>query len=268
MKLPILNISKTETGKKELPQQFKEEVREDLIKKAVMAIEANRRQPYGANERAGKRHSAKLSRRRRNYRGSYGHGISRVPRKILSRNGTRFNWVGAVAPGTVGGRRAHPPKPTKDWSKKINQKERRKAIRSALSATIIKEIVQNRGHILPNQYPFVLENKVEEFNKTKQVFDLLSKFGFDNELSRAKEKKIRAGRGKTRNRPYKKKVGPLLVVSKDCALLQSVSNLAGFEVVKVDNLNAKLLAPGQRMGRLTIFSEAAIDRLEKDNLFM
>ena len=70
--------------------------------------------------------SAKLSKRRRAYRGSYGFGISRTPRKILSKRGRRLGWVGAVAPNTVGGRRTHPPKAEKIWREEINTKERRK----------------------------------------------------------------------------------------------------------------------------------------------
>ncbi|MFC2135964.1 50S ribosomal protein L4, partial [Bacteroidota bacterium] len=107
MKLKILNTNKTETKTTDLPIQFYEPVRKDLIQKVFLAIQANKKQPYGADPEAGKRASAELSRRRRKYRGSYGMGISRVPRKIMSRRGTRMNWVGAFAPGTVGGRRAH-----------------------------------------------------------------------------------------------------------------------------------------------------------------
>ncbi len=118
MKLKIISIKKAEAGERELPAQFKGLVRPDLIKRAVLSLQSNKRQAYGASPEAGKRHSAELSRRRRKYRGSYGHGISRVPRKILSRSGLRFNWAGAVAPGTVGGRRAHPPKTEKIWTKK------------------------------------------------------------------------------------------------------------------------------------------------------
>ncbi len=114
MKIPILNISKEEIGKQEMPVQFEEEIRLDLIKRAVIAIKNNERQAYGADPMAGKRASAKLSRRRHVYKTSYGIGISRVPRKIMSSRGTRMNWVGAFAPGTVGGRKAHPPKAGKD----------------------------------------------------------------------------------------------------------------------------------------------------------
>src|SRR3989338_5928768 len=116
MELPIITPTNTVAGKKQLPQQFSEPLREDLIKRAVEALRANRRQKYGADPRAGKKSSAKLSRRRRDFKGAYGHCISRVPRKTVSRNGAHFNWVGAYAPGTVGGRRAFPPKTVKNWT--------------------------------------------------------------------------------------------------------------------------------------------------------
>src|SRR3989338_877434 len=182
MKLDILDAAKNKIGEIELPSQFEEEYRPDLIQRAVLAIQSHKRQGYAASETAGKRASAKLSRRRRDYRGSYGLGISRVPRKIMSRRGMRMNWVGAFAPGTVGGRRAHPPKTEKIWWKKINEKERSKAIRSAISATILKEVVAERGHKVPDDYPFALDDKFEDMSKTKNVLDVLVKLGLANEL--------------------------------------------------------------------------------------
>src|SRR3989344_7504660 len=145
MKADVVGISGSK-GKGEFPFQFNEPIRPDLVKRAVESIWGNTRQPYGAFPRAGKQAAAKLSRRRRDYKTSYGYGISRVPRKVLSRRGTRFTLVGAYAPGTVGGRQAHPPKAEKIWTRKLNKRERRKAIRSALAATIVKELVEKRGH--------------------------------------------------------------------------------------------------------------------------
>src|SRR3989338_2841221 len=171
MKLAILDSTNNKTGEIELPSQFKEEFRPDLIYRSVLAIQSHKRQTYAASAKAGKRASAKLSRRRREYRGSYGFGISRVPRKIMSRRGSRMNWVGAFAPGTVGGRRAHPPKSEKIWSKKINKKENAKAIRSAISATLLKEVVVSRGHLIPNDYPFVLDDKFEMIGETKNIWE-------------------------------------------------------------------------------------------------
>ena len=69
VKADILNIEGKKTTAVEMPHQFDSEYRPDIIKRAVLAIQNNRRQPYGAKPEAGKRHSAKLSRRRRNYRG-------------------------------------------------------------------------------------------------------------------------------------------------------------------------------------------------------
>jgi len=173
MKVSVLSKS-SEVGKKDLPKQFSESVHPDLIKRAVITIQSHKRQPYGASPEAGKRASAELSRRRRKYRGSYGMGISRVPRKIMSRAGTRFNWVGAFAPGTVGGRRAHPPKAEKIFSVKMNTKENRKAIRSALSATLDKEYV-NKKHIVPDNYPVIIESNSEEIKTTKDALSLKKK---------------------------------------------------------------------------------------------
>lgn len=250
----------------ELPEQFNEPVRPDLIHRAVIAIQANKRQPYGAKPTAGQRYSAELSRRRRKYKGAYGIGISRVPRKTLWRRGTQFGWVGAFAPGTVGGRKAHPPKASKIWTQKINIKERRKAIRSALAAVVDKDIVKQRGHLF-NELPTVIDSKIESLSKTKQVKNMLIKLGLEKELKRASVKKIRAGRGKARGRKYKKKKGPLIVVSKNCPLYKSGVNIPGLDICIINNINAELLAPGTIPGRLTIFSENAMSKLDKLRLF-
>src|SRR3989344_349452 len=267
MKLNIISLTKTSAGKKDLPAQFSEEIRPDLIKRAVEAIQANSRQPYGAKVGAGMRYSSKISRRRRDYKGSYGQGISRVPRKILSHKGTRFNWVAAFAPGTVGGRRSHPPKAEKVLEKKINEKERRKAIRSALAATMIKGFAERRGHIAPQEYPFIIENKLETLTKTSDAVRVLDALGFGEELARSAIPKKRAGKGKRRGRRTSQRKGPLIVVSKPCALMASAANIPGIEIVVIDRINADLLAPGADIGRLTIYTEAAIDRLANEHLF-
>jgi len=268
MKVSIIDTQNRKTGEIELPQQFGEEVRLDLIKRAVVTLQSNDRQPYGAAPRAGKRYSAKLSRRRRAYRGSYGAGISRVPRKILSRRGRRMHWVGALAPGTVGGRRAHPPKAGKIIIKKINIKENRKAIRSCIAATMQKSIVQERGHQIPTGFPFILSSSFEAITKTKDMVKALESVGLEKELARTEERKIRAGKGKARNRKYKSKKGPLIVLSKDSAISKSAKNIPGIDIVTVNQLNAALLAPGAVPGRLTLWTQNAIEVLQKDNLFM
>jgi large subunit ribosomal protein L4e len=261
MKVSVIDQNKNEVGKKDLPKQFEEPVRKDLIYRAVTTINANSRQSYGAYESAGMNVSAKLSRRRRDYKGSYGHGMARSPRKSLSHRGIRFNYVGALAPNTRGGRRAHPPKAERIWSKKLNTKERRKAICSALSATINKDIILSRGHKLPAEFPFIMSNDIENINKTKDVVKMLYALGFREELDRTDDKVLRAGKGKNRGRPYKTKKSVLFVVSKKCALSKSALNISGVDIVTPDHLNAELLAPGTKPGRLTLYTEGAVDKI-------
>ncbi|MBL7100867.1 MAG: 50S ribosomal protein L4 [Nanoarchaeota archaeon] len=266
MKADVLNVKGEKVKTIDLPGQFDEEIRPDIIKRAVLVMQANKRQPYGANPRAGKRASANLSRRRRKYRGSYGHGISRVPRKIMTRRGTSLFWVGAVAPGMVGGRRAHPPKAEKIWLQKINIKERRLAIRSALAATCIKELVEKRGHLFKN-VPIVVESGFENLKKTKEVITALTSLDLKKELERASVKKIRSGKGKSRGRKYKARKGPLIVVSQKCELQKSAKNIPGINISIIGSINAELLAPGSEPGRLTIFTDKAIEKLAKEKLF-
>lgn len=266
MKAELLSLE----GKKEkeitLPEQFTEEYRPDVIKRAVLAMQANKRQPYGAADDAGKRASAKLSRRRRKYRGSYGKGISRVPRKIMTRRGLHFNWVGAFAPGTVGGRKAHPPKAEKEWGQKINNKERKLAIRSAIAATADRGIVEKRTGF--SNAPVIVAGGIESLAKTKDVEALLPKLGMEKQVERIGERKVRAGKGKMRGRRYKQKKSVLFVVSGKCALESAAKNLPGVDVAWVKSLNAELLAPGADAGRLTVWSEKAVELLGKEKLFV
>jgi len=266
----VFSIDGKVSNEIKLPKHFKEEIRPDLIKRAVLSVRSSKIQPTAPKEGAGNDYSTYLSKRRREYRGSYGAGRSRTPRKVISRKGSRFVFKGAKAPQTIGGRVAHPPKIEKILFEDINKKERRKAIRSAISATAIKEIVIKRGHKAEKlaQFPFIVEDKIETLSKTKEVIDFLKKIGLEDELKRISIRKVRAGRGKMRGRKYKTRVGPLFVVSKKCSLLNAAKNLQGADVVLVKNLNAELLAPGTHPGRLTIWSEGAIKELENKKLFM
>lgn len=263
MKSKIIDISGKLVEEINLPSQFSEEIRNDLINRSFLAIQANKRQPYGAFKRAGKDYSAKLSRRRRDYKTGYGRGISRVPRKVLTRRGSQFYYVGAVAPGTVGGRRAHPPKSEKIWKQKINKKENKKAIRSAIAATINKELLQKRGHTFTEQ---LIIKDIEKISKTKELKQVLLNLGLLKEFGRIK-KKIRPGKGKMRGRKYRTSKGPLIITSEKCPLTKAAMNLLGFDIMTVKTLNTELLAPGGVPGRLTIWSDKAIEKLEKEKLF-
>ena len=154
MKVPIYSVKgKQSKSSATLPDAFSEPIRLDLIRRAVRAARANRRQAYGASKGAGFRHSVSWP--------GKGRGMARTPRK--NGGGGR----GAQAPNTVGGRRAHPPKVEKQWDLKINSKERRKAFRSALAATAQESYVNARGHVIPEKttLPYIVDNKIESLSK-------------------------------------------------------------------------------------------------------
>ena len=243
MKLKILNTKNSENGTVTFP--ISEPFRADLIKRSIESLHSRQRQPYGADTRAGLKHSTNVSRRRRKYRGSYGKGISRVPRKVLSSSGSQFYWKGAEAPGTVGGRRAHPAKASKKWARKINKKENRKAINSAMCAALDKEVVQSRGHIIPKNYPFAIDKDFEKISKTKDLRAALETIGFADDLKRADNGAI-----------------SVLIVSSSEELKKAAKNLSGVDVRATNQLNAHDLAPGTHPGRATLFTTSSIEELK------
>src|SRR3989344_1752745 len=262
MKADVLSIQAEKIKSIDLPEHFSEEIRPDLIRQVFLVQQANQRQPYGAAPEAGQRAAAKLSRRRRDFKSAYGKGIARTPRKTLSRRGSQFTWVGAVAPNTVSGRRAHPPKASKIWNLDINKKEKRKAIRSAIASTLNKDLLQQRGFSAFNTLPLIIEDKFESIQKTKDALTLLKKLGLEKEIERVAEKSIKSGKGKSRGNKYKRKKGPLVVVSKNCPLQKAIKNIQGFETCTVNKLNTKALAPGAQPGRLVIWSLPSIEKLK------
>lgn len=250
--LKIFSLEGKAAGKIEFPKIFNTPVRPDVIKRAVLSIQSKRFQPQGRDSMAGKRTSAESM--------GTGRGMARIPR--IKGRGTRA----AFAPGTVGGRQAHPPKSEKNIVKKITKKEKRLALLSAIAATASKELVASRGHNIEDipQIPLVITNELESLDKTKEVEEALIHLGVLSELFRAKEsRKIRAGKGKLRGRKMKQVTGPLIVVAENKGIVAAATNITGVNVVTVSNLNAELLAPGTHPGRLAIWTANAIEKLNQ-----
>eukprot|EP01000_Liburna_glaciale_P003200 NODE_2461_length_529_cov_815.168750_g1916_i0.p1 GENE.NODE_2461_length_529_cov_815.168750_g1916_i0~~NODE_2461_length_529_cov_815.168750_g1916_i0.p1 ORF type:complete len:170 (-),score=82.72 NODE_2461_length_529_cov_815.168750_g1916_i0:20-496(-) len=76
-------------------------------------------------------------------------------------------------------------------------------------------------------------------------------------------KKVRAGRGKWRNRRFKQRKGPMVIFAEDNGIARAFRNIAGVTVAKVDALNVLDLAPGGHMGRFIVWTEGAIAKLDE-----
>ena len=258
-----------ELGKKvSLPESFNSEIRSDLVKLAVASARANRRQAYGSNAHVGKRKPMSGMKHSVEWWGK-GRGVSRIMRRTGQRRG-------AQSPHTLGGRRAHGPKVEKDWSRKLNRNERRLARNSALAATANVDMVSNRGHRFAEEIsslPIVLgdysENgekiDIEAFNLnggTRKVNAIFEALGLGDDLRRAREgRKIRAGKATMRGRVHKTPKSVLLVVANKDGLAKAARNLPGVDVVAAKDLSAEHLAPGGDLGRLTVFTKAAVEAL-------
>ncbi|MFY9194664.1 MAG: 50S ribosomal protein L4 [Methanoculleus sp.] len=247
MKTQVRTLTGEIVHELDLPEIFNEDYRPDLIKRAVLALQSPRFQPHGTDPYAGMRTSAESW-------GS-GRGVAQVPR---IKGGSKV----ARVPQATGGRAAHPPKTAKILVKGINRKEKQRALRSAIAASASPDIVRDRGHIFEGDLPLVLEDRFEEITRTGDVIAALSALGIYADVERAKaSKKVRAGRGTMRGRRYKQRKSILIVTGSEP--LRAARNLAGVDAVTVDQLNTELLAPGTHAGRLTIWTESAIKRLEK-----
>jgi large subunit ribosomal protein L4e len=242
MQATVRDLNGEDAGTVDLPEVFETAYRPDLIKRAVLAAQANRKQAYGADPYAGLRTPAESF-------GS-GRGMAHVPRE---------NGQGARVPQTVGGRKAHPPKAEKDQGKEINDKERKLAIRSAIAATTDAERVAERGHAFDSDLdlPLVVSDDFEELLKTRDVVDCLEALGVHADVERADDgRTIKAGQGKARGRKYREPKSILFVTSGEPS--KAARNLAGADVTTAAEVNAEELAPGTHAGRLTVWTESAV----------
>jgi len=254
MKTQILDKSgKTESV--ELPSNFSSQIREDILSKV---FEAQKLKPeMGTGFYAGMKYSASgiIRHKRHSWKSGYGKGIARTPRKIMSRHGTSFNWVGATVANARGGRQAHPPKTEENQFKKINKKELLIAMNSGFSGTADKKSIEKKYSFSGNSI-FVVKDSLLSM-KSGEFFDLMEKaFGEEAYEKILKHKTQRAGKGKARGRRYKSNAGLLFVVADDEDMQRK-----GIEVVNVSSLRVHDLAPNGVPGRFACYTEKAIKQI-------
>ena len=266
MKGKVFGIDGTSKSDVTLPKVFETEYKPKLIKRAVMAMQTARLQPKGHDPRAGLKTTAL-------YLGMRGkptpqRTINTDKARLPRTKNRKYLLYGRVAriPQSVGGRRAHGPKAIKVIAEKINKKERKLALESAIAATISKELVEKR-FIVEGSLPVIVDDTFEGTDKTQKVIKILEKVGIGKDLANARGKtRRRAGKGKARGRTKKQKKSVLIVSGKNSPLLKASRNLPGVDAVTVNSLNVELLAPGTEAGRLVVWTKSAIEGLENKSV--
>ncbi|ANQ08704.1 50S ribosomal protein L4e [Plasmodium coatneyi] len=256
---PVANVystsSKQVVGEVEIPVVFQTPIRSDLVQEVFKNVSKNRRHPYAVKLEAGYETSAE----------SWGTGraVARIPR--VPGGGTHRAGQGAFGNMCRGGGMFNPTKIWRRWGRKVNLKEKRYAVCSSIAASGVTSLVLARGHRISNikEVPLVVSDDMESISKTKDALKFLITLGLKDEVNRLiKSKKIRAGKGKMRNRKYRMRNGPLIIYNKDSGVKKAFRNIPGVDLCKVTKLNLLKLAPGGSIGRLCIWSESAFKQLD------
>jgi large subunit ribosomal protein L4e len=242
-----------------LPAVFSVGIRPDIVNFVHTNISKNRRQGHAVNFKAGMKHSAE----------SWGTGraVSRIPR--VGGSGTSRNGQGAFGNMCRKGRMFAPIRIWRRWHRRNNLKQKRYAVATALAASAILPLVQARGHRVDAvpEFPLVVSDAAEKIERTKEAVRFLKDVGAWGDVQKVVNTvKVRAGKGKLRNRRYRSRRGPLVVYSgANVPLIKALRNVPGVEVTHVSRLNLLQLAPGGHVGRFVIWTESAFKEL--NNVF-
>lgn len=252
----VFSLTGEKAGETTLPEVMTAPMRPDIVQFVHTNMAKNNRQAYAVSPWAGKQVSAE----------SWGTGraVARIPR--VGGGGTSRSGQGAFGNMCRGGRMFAPTKTWRKWHRRINTTQKRYAVASALAASAVPALVMARGHKVDDvpEIPLVMDSSIESAKKTSAAKDILAAVGALADVEKAAEsKKIRAGKGKARNRRYTLRRGPLIIYKNNDGVEQAFRNLPGVELCCVDRLNLLQLAPGGHMGRFCVWSQAALDALNE-----
>ncbi|GAA5821949.1 hypothetical protein JCM10212_005158 [Sporobolomyces blumeae] len=256
---PVVQVRSLEgesTSTLPLPAVFTAPIRSDVVAQIHKSVAKNRRQPYSVASNAGEQTSAE----------SWGTGraVARIPR--VGGGGTHRSGQAAFGNMCRGGRMFAPTKIWRKWHVKVNQNQRRFAVVSAVAATAVPSLVLARGHKIEgvSEIPLVVSSSVESIQKTKEAVAALQGLQAHADVAKViASKKVRAGKGKARNRKYRQRRGPLVIYGEDKGLVKAFRNIPGVETANVRSLNLLTLAPGGHLGRFVIWTESAFAQLDE-----
>ncbi len=251
----IYTTSGTDDGEVELPIIFSTPYRRELIHKAFTNLASHKFQPQGRHPSAGQDVVADSN------DPPTGHGVSRVAR--ASGGGGGRQGQGAEVASTRGGRQAHPPIVERVIYKKLNKKENKLALCSAIAATASRDIVKSRGHIIKDveSFPIIVSDDIEAISKTSDIIKVLDSLKLSQDTKRLQSRKIRSGQSRLRGRSKKVGKSVLFVTVDSTNLKRATGTLAGVEVRNVRDLSVLDLAPGSDPIRLTVYSKSAIKEI-------
>jgi len=197
----VLDMSGKPGDEIDLPSAFSTPLRPDLVQRAWWILHSHGIQPYGRDPMAGERGTAETG------NPPTGRGVSRIPR-VKGAGSPRSGQAGNVA-STVKGRLPHPPRSEKVIYRKINVKERKLALNTAIAFTADATAVSWRGHKTGKlKFPVVVSDDLEALEKTAAVEAFLADLGLTDELRRVYGGvKRRSGTARMRGRTTRKKVG-------------------------------------------------------------
>lgn len=257
MKTATYTTSGTKEGEIELPLIFSTPFRRELIHKAFTNLNSHKFQPQGRHPTAGQDVVADSN------DPPTGQGVSRVAR-MSGGGGGRQGQGGEVA-STRGGRQAHPPIVEKVIYKKLNKKENKLALCSAIAATASKDLIKQRGHKIEGieSFPIVMSDDIESVSKASEVSKILESMNLSQDIKRLTSRKPRTGKSSLRGRS--KKIGKsVLFVTKDASTIsKAIGSLPGVEARNAKDLSVLDLAPGSDPIRLTVYSKSAIEEIAK-----
>ena len=257
MKITTYTTSGTKEGEIELPIIFSTPFRRELIHKAWTNITSHKFQPQGRHPTAGQDVVADSN------DPPTGQGVSRVARAQGGGGGRQGQ--GAEVASTRGGRQAHPPIVAKVIYKKLNKKENKLALCSAIAATASKDLIELRGHKIEGieTFPIIVSDDIESVSKANDISKILESLKLTQDVDRLETRKARSGQSRLRGRS--KKVGKsVLFVTKDASnVTKAIGTLPGVDARNVKDLSVLDLAPGSDPSRLTVYSKSAIEEIGK-----
>ena len=257
MKADLMTLDGKKSEQIDLPIIFNTELNTKLIHKAYINLESHGFQKHSTHPTAGQDVVADSN------APPTGRGISRIAR-MKGGGGGRQGQAGEVA-GTRGGSQAHRPYPNRVIYKKINKKENKLALCSAIAATASKELIQSRGHKIEGiqSFPIIVEDEIENIAKTSKMVNVIDNLNISQDVERLAKRKKRTGKVALRGRTSKIGKSVLFVVSNSEKISKACSGIPGVDACSTKNLSVLNLAPGGSLIRLTIFSKKAIEEISQ-----